>query len=96
MQYNQGGDTPSILNAGIPNINGALWQIYGYDGIEGMAPRGAFYSERVQNANAQQTDNSTGWTQGWIYLDASRSSDVYGNSRTVQPPAIGLIPQLRY
>ena len=31
-----------------------------------------------------------------IHFKASRSSAIYGKSDTVQPPAIQLIPQLRY
>ena len=40
-----------------------------------------------------------GWQSGNFYresLDASRSSDVYGNSETVQPPAFALVPQIKY
>lgn len=32
----------------------------------------------------------------YLYLDASLSSAVYGSSNTVQPPAISLIPQIRF
>lgn len=31
-----------------------------------------------------------------IYFDASRSNAIYGNSETVQPATITLIPQIKY
>ena len=31
-----------------------------------------------------------------IGLDASRSSSIYGASNTVQPPALVLLPQIKY
>ena len=31
-----------------------------------------------------------------VGLDASRSSSIYGASNTVQPPALVLLPQIKY
>lgn len=31
-----------------------------------------------------------------IYFDAARANQIYGKSNTVQPPAIQLIPQIKF
>ena len=31
-----------------------------------------------------------------LYFDASKSSNIYGAANTVQPPAIQLIPQIKF
>ena len=53
---------------------------------------GAFYT----NSNS-----SGGWSNEYessynLFFDASRSNPIYGNSDTVQPPAIILIAQIKY
>jgi hypothetical protein len=41
--------------------------------------------------------NSTSKTSSYgIKIDASKSSSIYGNSSTVQPPAVKLIPVIKY
>lgn len=43
-----------------------------------------------------QSDNNGPWFDGTYGFDASKSNPIYGNSSTVQPPAIQLIPQIKY
>lgn len=72
------------LAAGLPNITGSFgakqFTAYG----EGWG-EGAFYAENPSGDSAG--GGSSGKTTVF-YLDASRSSSVYGNSTTVQPPAV--------
>lgn len=35
-------------------------------------------------------------SSGGAGFDASRANSIYGNSGTVQPPAIALIPQIKF
>ena len=71
------------LAAGLPNIMGTYQRHLGAPGFYGAV--GAFYLEDKQGGGASVTDNST-----YVRLcySASRSSSIYGNSTTVQPPAI--------
>lgn len=72
------------LAAGVPNITGSFgakqFTAYG----DGWG-EGAFYAENPSGDSAG--GGSSGKTTVF-YLDASRSSSVYGNSTTVQPPAV--------
>ncbi len=72
------------MAAGLPNIQGSFgakqFTAYG----EGWG-EGAFYAENPSGDSAG--GGSSGKTTVF-YLDASRSSSVYGNSTTVQPPAV--------
>lgn len=68
-----------LIEAGLPNITGRMGNT---DGSSSSAT-GCFYrhgsSGKLQNKDGAKDPN--------IYFDASRSSSVYGNSETVQPPA---------
>lgn len=84
----QGGDTLSLLEAGLPNITGGLIYYY-YD----TGTRGAFShtasGQGVTAGNSVKVVSAT--------FDASRCSTIYRNDcNTVQPPALQLIPQIRY
>ena len=72
-----GSNGNSTIAAGLPNITGNTGGC-----VNNGTPRGAFY---------QSTEVSTaGGGAGRFYengFDASRSSSIYGNSTTVQPPA---------
>lgn len=86
MQYtedNIGGQR----KAGLPNITGRLFiSTWG-------TPEGAFrevkkYTAGLANYDVNETES--------IVFDASFSNAIYGKSSTVQPPAINVIPILRY
>ena len=97
----QGGNTVEIKEAGLPNItgytgiNGAFtatwWADNGYSGAIKPELRGldTHAIGNVATSNAGLFDTIT--------IDASRSNPIYSNSvTTVQPPAIQLIPQIKY
>ena len=77
-------DVGNSVSAGLPNITGAWWGSYGESGVVGGSGALSNYS------NGSYKDGfGTAWKTGMgISLDASRSSSIYGNSTTVQPPAI--------
>lgn len=77
-----GGDGANIgqsLGAGLPNITGS------FSGTNSLAGTGAF--ER-QSQSLGNLDANSGHQSREIIFDASRVSSIYGNSDTVQPPAV--------
>mgnify|MGYP001348637023 CR=1 FL=1 len=70
------------VSAGLPNITG---NFSAYNGAGIDTANGSFYLSNTQHINyAGRSERDT-------YLcnfDASRSSSIYGNSTTVQPPAL--------
>ena len=72
-----------LVEAGLPNITGRFlgneWA--GYDRTEG-----AFYNSGTADKGSEGGDS-----RSLVYLDASRSSSIYGNSSTVQPQTIKIL-----
>ena len=92
-----GSSALTAISAGLPNITG--WQSVDTPDVTQyrMVSNGVFYgSDTVSNLHKPQltTNNSSGYSKS--NFDASRSSSIYGNSSTVQPPAITLIPVIKY
>lgn len=85
----QGGDSTGVKAAGVPNITGYFTasddNYLGQCGGSFSAEKSAFATEA---AGAQVSSK--------VSFKASLSSSIYGNSDTVQPPAIVLIPQVKY
>lgn len=82
----------TVIDAGLPNIKGYL----GARGaIAWQGGGGAFYisGESAGESLAATGTNVYGTTAAF---DASRSNSIYGNSTTVQPPALCLLPCIRY
>jgi hypothetical protein len=77
----------TVKTAGLPNITGGPSGIQGTSGAGfQVGPRaGAFYVEGSVNYNP--VVQSTTYT-GRLNFDASLSNPIYGNSTTVQPPAL--------
>lgn len=82
----------------MPNIKGEI-------GADGGTNAGfAGYSLSYQNGALSFSLSNTGIdlsvgsykSAKRIKLDASQSSSIYGNADTVQPPAISLIPQIKF
>lgn len=86
-----GDGVGASVAAGLPNITGVLK--YRYSAI--YSAEGSFEQGRARenSVNLAFSDSSTGLTASF---DASRSNPIYGASATVQPPAIKLIPIIRY
>ncbi len=97
-----GASAPASIEAGLPNITGSAsaenssWPVlpgcfadnlsgaFLSTNTGGKLPYGTSYSDPNETLRVMQ-----------LKLDASRSNAVYGASETVQPPAVGLIPQVR-
>ena len=81
----------TTVEAGLPNITGTFSRkvnnSYGYDD-------GAFYNREL-GAQSSGEYSGTGYPSG-VGFDASRSNSIYGRSDTVQPPALCLLPCIRY
>ena len=88
----EGGDTPSKINAGLPNIKGDLGETLNNAGT------GAFYGMAGHGGVKANwyNDNQNNYSVYDMHFDASGNSSIYGRSETVQPPAIVLIPQIKY
>ena len=99
---NSASDTLDGVSAGLPNISGDLQlNLLGSSELGTVFPRsatGPFYSKSPMNqrgisissySDADQRDREIGF-------DASRVNSIYGNSTTVQPPAVKLIPIIKY
>jgi len=86
----------TVLDAGLPNIKGqtnnAVQTIYWNGPIQ--TGIGAIISTMVDTPMAGTRGN--GYVGVWIDFDASKSNSTYGNSNTVQPPALCLLPCIRY
>ena len=86
------------MAAGLPNIVGDIGGfIYSLNGSGAMdGAHGAF----VSGGNLSKFESTSGVNSAWYdfiaSFNASRSNPCYGNAETVQPPALQLIPQIRY
>ena len=84
-------------NAGLPNITGAIGYIHSNALNEGSGDWGVFKYRNYGNEMVQLTSPPTGKKGAYdIEFNASRGNSIYGNSNTVQPPAITLLPVIKY
>lgn len=84
------------MKAGMPNITGRATFVFtdGEDNAQ-YPDRGAFYWAIYDALRVKmQVDGGTGKRD--LMFDASRSNNIYGASTTVQPPALCLLPCIRY
>ena len=85
-----GSESAGYISAGLPNITGTVETVIGYSwgGTAAGVQYGGDYFDRGDGG---------GWGKaGYIDLNASRSSAIYGASNTVQPPAIKCRVYTRY
>lgn len=87
-RFIEGSDSVGVVDAGLPNLTFGVGRIGQPEILSGNT---CYKGTGVQGSFSSWGGN----TQG-LYFDASRASSVYGASNTVQPPAIGLIPQIKY
>lgn len=88
------------MKAGLPNINGTI----AIDLPGGIAPfensgYGALfnnYSAKSHTSYISGNGSVTRSSDTILRFDASRSNSIYGASTTVQPPALCLLPCIRY
>lgn len=81
------GNLMSILAAGLPGITGAL--------SIGALCQNASGSIKTQASSVLRAGTDKSNSAGFTF-DASRSSTIYGNSTTVQPPAIAVNIFIKY
>lgn len=81
----------TALAAGVPNITGSLPDFYAKTGQDAGA--GALYYQ-TSISNVPAAASSVGYRG--LYFDASKSNSIYGNSTTVQPPALTMIYCIKY
>lgn len=81
----------------MPNITGHYTG--GYLGIydtNDLRMTGPFYDADSEVEDKVSGTVTPGGTSNVIGFDANRANAIYGASNTVQPPAICLIPQIKY
>lgn len=89
----------TVKSAGLPNITGTFFArrwAGGTDVIYTSPSSGAFYDGGSTSATDSISANSTKEANNIIQFNASRSSSVYGNSTTVQPPALTMRYIIKY
>lgn len=84
--------------AGLPNITGSFRYVAEGNGfLSTKSLDGAFYGSSNQTNLTNVTTATTSTSTPIVTnLDASRSSSVYGNSTTVQPPAVTMRYIIKY
>lgn len=82
-----GAEDFGYIEAGLPNISGTIGQIIGAD-----ASNGAFNNFQV-SGDVNRGSQLGVW---FVNMDASRSSSIYGNSTTVQPPSVKVRVKTRF
>ena len=97
----QGGDTVQILSAGLPQIEGGIGTLIWFDDTPSKAEQtgwGCFKSSNnvTQNKTDAGVSTGSGWYNTNLHLSAADSNAIYGQSSTVRPPTLKLIPQIRY
>ena len=81
----------TVKSAGLPNITGDF-SIRNTNGTTNTVYSGngcVYLDSRSSAGGLQATSNGA---MDWVRIDASRSSSIYGNSSTVQPPALTMRP----
>ena len=87
-----GGDSISVIAAGLPNITGNFR--FTSAGESASVQRvGALLNDTVGNG---RQNGGVGSAATNLRFDASNSNRIYGASATVQPPSYALIPQIRF
>ena len=91
----QGGDSLEVKAPGLPNITGKAtgFNLGGHNGTitdNGQALIAAADGAYMYSfGDYKQTMRS-------LSIDASKSDPIYGGAATVQPPAVSLLPQIKY
>ena len=85
----------NVLTAGLPDILGTQRQM---SGVIDSTTHGQGAFKTITAASIRLDGSNTG-VYGYQRVDefkASYSCSIYGNSTTVQPPALSLIPQIKF
>ena len=82
-----------IKAPGLPNIQGSFQETANRMYFNGNYT-GALKAMKYERSTLQGTEGGAG--DGGFIFDASLSNKIYGNSTTVQPPALQLIPRIKF
>lgn len=93
-KFSEGASTAGeTKEPGLPNIAGRTFNIYAAsDGSSGALTN----SSIVPSAKYISVSGTGEQPQRYLDLDASKSNSIYGNSDTVQPPALTVLPCIKY
>lgn len=81
---------PAVLEPGLPDIIG---NFYARAYQSSPIVSGAFTATKMSTDTNQDSGNASNNSYSF---KASNSNSIYGTSTTVQPPAICLIPQIKF
>lgn len=86
------------MSAALPNITGSLYSYASGGAKIGTGAINNIWDAPDADGRPAQGDLSSSKVRAWcgFEFDASRSNSIYGSSQTVQPPAILLIPQIKF
>lgn len=86
----------TVLDAGLPNIAGTATYVNS-DGVDqtNFPDTGCFFWG-IYNHSWKTYSTNNGPAKRNLGFNASRSNSIYGKSSTVQPPALCLLPCIRY
>ena len=88
-----GDSAGTSVTAGLPNITG---QSFSFHNAAFDERKGAFIKSTQDGGRATANNGGSTYYHVFVRFDASDSNPIYGASSTVQPPAIKLIPIIRY
>lgn len=86
-------DTVKSTEAGLPNIFGA---VSAAGAASWQSPYSAFYFTGDLVGIPSMSVPEVEKHESILNFSAQKSNNIYGNSNTVQPPALALIPQIKY
>lgn len=78
-------------DAGLPNINGGATNLLIFTEAKYSAP---FYGTKT--GAIYQPPSGNYWYDTSLNFNAHLSNEIYGNSPTVQPPALSIIYTIKY
>ena len=93
-KFAQGSTTVgTVKSAGLPNITGTmmLWQFGGWESQSTGAISNSFTGASTANGSGNDILKDS-----IMQFNANKSNGIYGNSTTVQPPALTLLPCIKY
>ena len=92
-RFLQGGTTSgTVKNAGLPNITGGNLYLYG----DAALPKGTGALGANIYRGYTTPPSGVNYADYLVHFNASQSSSIYGNSTTVQPPALTCLICIKY
>lgn len=92
----QGGDSTALLLPALPDISGTLIIPGGTTSLANGLPKSGAFNQSYSSGSVFSAFGASGLGDVSIVFAASDSNTIYGSSDTVQPPALVLLPQIRY